>query len=56
MVEEKYLGMPFYLIQCFVEKKVKFMLALAGFCLSEMGTILHRLVASVCLTETGIIC
>lgn len=29
------------------------MLALSGFCLSEMGTVLHRLIAGVCLTETG---
>lgn len=29
------------------------MLALSGFSLAEIGTVLHRFVAGVCLTETG---
>lgn len=29
------------------------MLALSEFSLPEMGTVLHRLIAGVCLTETG---
>lgn len=39
MVEEKYLGMPVHHIQYFVEKKVNFMLALFGFCVSEIGIV-----------------
>ena len=35
------------------KKRRNFMLALSGFSLAEMGTVLHRLVAGVCLTETG---
>lgn len=35
------------------EKKRNSMLALSEFSLPEMGTVLHRLIAGVCLTETG---
>jgi len=48
MVEEKYLGMLFHDVQCFWgKKKWNFMLALSGFSLAEMGTVLHRLIVGV---------